>query len=60
MEDVDDWLAIRRVLTRNKNYGIKLVLVLHPLLFCSTNQRHSIWISSFTICMHWLKDLFIH
>ena len=33
MEDVDDWIAIERALTRNKNYGIKLELVLHPLLF---------------------------
>ena len=40
MEDIHDWFAIGRALTRNKNYGIKLVLVLHPLLFCSTNQRH--------------------
>ena len=58
MEDVDDWLAIERAFTRNKNYGIKLMLVLHPLLFCSTNPKH--WISSFTICTHWLKDLFIY
>ena len=40
MEDVDDWLAIGRALTRNKNYVLKLMLVLHPLLFCSTNPRH--------------------
>ena len=58
MEDVDDWLAIGRVLTRNKNYGIKLELVLHPLLFCSMNTKH--WISSFTIGMHWLRDLIIY
>ena len=37
MEDVDDWFAIGRALTRNKNYGIKLVFVLYPLLFCSMN-----------------------
>ena len=58
MEDIDDWIAIGRALTRNKNYGIKLELVLHPLLFCSMNPKH--WISSFTICMHWLRDLFIY
>ena len=58
MDDIDDWLAIGRVLIRSQNYGIKLVLVLHPLLFCSTNPKHRI--SSFTICTHWLKDLFIY
>ena len=38
MENVDDWVAIGRALIRNTNYGIKLVFVLHPLLFCSTNR----------------------
>ena len=54
MEDIHDWLAIGRALTKNKNYGIKLELVLHPLLFCSMNPKH--WISSFIICPHWLRD----
>ena len=40
MEDVDDWLAIGRALTRNKIYGIKLELEFHPLLFCSRNSKH--------------------
>ena len=58
MEDIRDWLAIGRALTRNKKYGIKLELVLHPLLFYSMNPKH--WISSFTICMHCLRDLFMY
>ena len=57
MEDVDNWIAIGRAFIRNKNYRIKLELVLHLLLFGSMNSKH--WIFSFTICMHWLTDLFI-
>ena len=58
VEDVNDWLAIRRALTRKKNYGIILLLVFHPLLFYSTNPRHGIF--SFIICIHWLRDLFTY
>ena len=58
MENVHDWLSIERACTKKKNYGIKLVLVLHPLLLCSMNPIH--WIMFCTICMHWFKDLFIY
>ena len=40
MEDVDDWLAIGRVLIGNKIYGIKLELEFHPILFCSRISKH--------------------
>ena len=58
VEDVHDWLAVERAFTKNKNYGINLELVLHPLLLCSMNPKH--WIFSFIICTHWLRDLFIY
>ena len=57
MEDVHDELSIERAYTK-KNYGINLVLVLHPLLLCSMNSIH--WIIFCTICMHWFRDLFIY
>ena len=58
MEDVHDWLTVERAFTKNKNYGIKLELVLHPLLLYPMNPIH--WIIFCTICTHWLRDLFIY
>ena len=58
MEDIHDWLAVKRAFTKIKNYGIKLKLVLHPLLLYSMNPIH--WIIFYTICTHWLRDLFIY